>query len=100
MNRACVMGAGNSAHVTAGLVASLPDWECHVYAPRKDRAQLWREGIARGGIRVCYGKNTTYDFTLRTRFSSNRAYVGLTCPMVPAPGSKDAGAAFLPDFEA
>ncbi len=57
MNRACVLGAGNSAHVTAGLVASLPDWECHVYAPRKDRAQLWREGIAQGGIRVCYGND-------------------------------------------
>jgi len=54
-NRACVLGAGNSAHVTAGLVASLPDWECHVYAPRKDRAQLWRDGITRGGLRVCYG---------------------------------------------
>jgi NAD/NADP octopine/nopaline dehydrogenase, alpha-helical domain len=53
--RACVLGAGNSAHVTAGLVASLPDWECHVYAPRKDRAELWRAGIERGGIRVCYG---------------------------------------------
>jgi len=36
-------------------VASLPDWECHVYAPRKDRAQLWREGIERGGIRAAYG---------------------------------------------
>ena len=55
MNRACVLGAGNSAHVTAGLIASLPDWECTVYAPRKDRAELWREGIARGGIRVGYG---------------------------------------------
>jgi hypothetical protein len=53
--KACVLGAGNSAHVTAALVASLPDWECHVYAPRKDRAELWRAGIAQGGIKACYG---------------------------------------------
>ncbi len=53
--RACVLGAGNSAHTVAGLVAALPDWECHVFAPRKDRAELWRDGIARGGIHVCYG---------------------------------------------
>ncbi len=53
--RACVLGAGNSAHVVAGLIAALEDWECHVYAPRKNRAELWREGIARGGMRVCYG---------------------------------------------
>lgn len=53
--KACVLGAGNSAHVTAGLVASLPDWECHVYAPRKNRAELWKEGIAKGGMKVQYG---------------------------------------------
>ena len=53
--RVCVLGAGNSAHTVAGLAARLPDWECHVFAPRKDRAELWRDGIGRGGIRVCYG---------------------------------------------
>ena len=53
--KACVIGAGNSAHVTAGLIASLDDWECYVYAPRKNRAELWLEGISRGGIKVCYG---------------------------------------------
>ncbi len=53
--KACVLGAGNSAHATAGLIANLTDWECHVYAPRKDRAELWRKGIERGGIEVCYG---------------------------------------------
>ncbi len=53
--RVCVLGAGNSAHTVAGLAARLPDWEVHVYAPRKDRAELWRAGIGRGGIDVCYG---------------------------------------------
>jgi len=42
-----------------------------------------------------YGKYITDDSTLRTRFSSNKAYIGLTCPMLPAPGS-----GFVPDFQA
>lgn len=54
VNRACVLGAGNAAHVVAGLVSSQPGWECSVYAPRKDRAERWRRGMARGGIRVVY----------------------------------------------
>ncbi len=55
MKTACVLGAGNSAHATAALISSLPDWSCHVYAPRKDRAELWRQGISRGGILAKYG---------------------------------------------
>lgn len=55
IHRACVLGDGNSAHVVAGLIASLPDWECHVYAPWQDRAELWRAGLERGGLDVCYG---------------------------------------------
>jgi len=42
-----------------------------------------------------YGKYITDDSTLQTRFSSNTAYAGLTCPMKPAPGG-----GWLPDFEA
>ncbi|MCO4763855.1 MAG: NAD/NADP octopine/nopaline dehydrogenase family protein [Myxococcales bacterium] len=49
---ACVLGAGNAAHLVAALVSALPDWQCHVFAPRKDRASQWRAGIARGGITV------------------------------------------------
>ena len=55
MKRACVLGAGNSAHVTAGLIASLPDWESTVYAPRNNEAELWQAGIERGGVVVAYG---------------------------------------------
>ncbi len=51
---ACVVGAGNSAHVTAGLIASQPDWTCTVYAPRDGERQSLRAGAAKGGIRVCY----------------------------------------------
>jgi NAD/NADP octopine/nopaline dehydrogenase, alpha-helical domain len=53
--RACILGAGNSAHVTAGLIASLPDWECVVYASRNNEAELWQAGLERGGIVVAYG---------------------------------------------
>jgi hypothetical protein len=53
--KACVLGSGNSAHVTAGLIASLTEWECTVYAPRNDEAELWQAGTERGGIIVAYG---------------------------------------------
>ncbi len=43
-----------------------------------------------------YGKYITDTTNLRTRFSSNKAYAGLTCPMVPAPG----GQGLVPDFGA
>ena len=43
-----------------------------------------------------YGKYITDSTNLRTRFSSNKAYAGLTCPMLPAPG----GAGLVPDFGA
>lgn len=33
---------------------------------------------------------------IRSRFASNKAYAGLTCPMTPAPG----GVGFVPDFTA
>lgn len=49
---ACVVGAGNAAHVAAALIAALPGWRCRVYAPRKDRARRWREGLAQGGVEV------------------------------------------------
>lgn len=49
------MGAGNSAHVTAGLIASLPDWEAHVFAPWADEAERLQAGVDQGGIDVCYG---------------------------------------------
>jgi hypothetical protein len=42
-----------------------------------------------------YGKYITDDSTLRTRFSSNKAYAGLTCPMLP--GSEGG---WVPDFQA
>ncbi len=42
-----------------------------------------------------YGKYITDDTDLRSRFASNQAYAGLTCPMLPAPGG-----GFLPDFNA
>jgi hypothetical protein len=41
-----------------------------------------------------YGKYITDDSTLRTRFASNRAYEGLTCPMLPD------GDGWRPDFQA
>ena len=40
-----------------------------------------------------YGKYITDDATLRSRFASNTAYEGLTCPMVAAEGG-----GWLPDF--
>jgi len=49
------VGGGNSAHVTAGLVASLPNWECHIYAGFADEAERLSAGIAGGGLDVCYG---------------------------------------------
>jgi len=58
---ACVIGAGNSAHVTAGLIASQPDWTCTVYAPRDGEHQVWRAGTANGGIRVCYADDDGGD---------------------------------------
>ena len=55
INRACVIGGGNSAHVTAGLISSLTDWECHVHAGFADEARRLADGISRGGLDVCYG---------------------------------------------
>ena len=42
-----------------------------------------------------YARYITDDSTLRSRFATNKAYVGLTCPMTPLP---DGG--FVPDFQA
>ncbi len=52
--RACVLGGGNSAHVTAALIASHPDWECNIYSGFRDEAERISEGVARGGIQACY----------------------------------------------
>ncbi|MBT8492940.1 MAG: NAD/NADP octopine/nopaline dehydrogenase family protein [Deltaproteobacteria bacterium] len=54
--RACVLGGGNSAHVTAGLIAGQPDWECNIYADYGDEAERIQAGARRGGIRVHYGQ--------------------------------------------
>ncbi len=54
-SRACIVGAGNSAHVTAGLVAALPGWTSHVFAPWGDEAERLSAGVEQGGIEVCYG---------------------------------------------
>ena len=54
--RACVLGGGNSAHVTAGLIAGHPDWECNIYAEYGDDAERIKEGVQRGGIRVRYSE--------------------------------------------
>lgn len=53
--KACVLGAGNSAHVAAGLIAGLPDWECSMLAVWENEAERLQEGIDRGGIRLYYG---------------------------------------------
>ncbi len=53
--QACILGAGHSAHVAAGLIASNPGWEVRVHAPYGDEAERWQAGLERGGIRVEYG---------------------------------------------
>eukprot|EP00756_Hemistasia_phaeocysticola_P007007 Hpha_TRINITY_DN14086_c0_g1::TRINITY_DN14086_c0_g1_i1::g.43990::m.43990 len=55
MVKLCVVGAGNSAHVTAALASVLDDVECTMFAGRGNEAELINEGISRGGIRAHYG---------------------------------------------
>ena len=83
-NKVCVIGGGNSAHVTAGLVASLTGWECQMYAGFADEAERLAEGITLGGIDVCYGPDDGNEVVhgAPTRVSSHAAEVVPGCRVI------------------
>lgn len=71
----CVLGAGNAAHVVAALASALPGWRCRVFAPRKDRADLWNAGLAEGPLRCDFDQAYATTFGTPERVSKDAADV-------------------------